>query len=230
MQENTSLVASPPWLLDGEQSDAGDGPGLHEWIARELHDLVAQPLTSALVELDGIERGSTHLAPGRAEILQRELRAALQGLRHLMSELRGQVIAPGGLVAQAETLVAEVRARTGLDARLHVAPRWPTDLAPETDRNLCRIIEEALRNVVRHSGASSVEVSLESFHGGLRVSIVDDGVLGPDGPDGVSDGLGTRGMRERAVVIGGVLTVDHARSGSTVAVVVSDSGTDGVER
>jgi signal transduction histidine kinase len=68
-----------------------------------------------------------------------------------------------------------------------------------------------------------MEVRLEDFPGGLRVSITDNGDSGPDRLDPASEGMGTRGMHERAVVIGGVLTIDHARSGSTVVVVVDEA-------
>ncbi len=223
MHENLSVVVSPPWLREGDRSLADHRAALHLWIARELHDLVVQPLTSALVELDVLEHGDTQLAPDRATSLQGELRASLHGLRQLLSELRGQPVEPGSLVPRLEALVADICAHTGVDASLQVAPGWPSDLASETGRNLCRIIEEALRNVVRHSGASSVEVRLETVRGGLRVCITDDGAFGPESSDGSADGMGTLGMHERAVVIGGVLTIDHARSGSTVAVVVGDT-------
>jgi two-component system sensor histidine kinase UhpB len=141
----------------------------------------------------------------------------------MMSQLRGDIVDAESLVPSLTALTAEVCAGTGIDASLQVSPGWPTRLAPETGRNLHRIIEEALRNVVRHSGASTVLVRLEDFPGGLRVSITDDGALGPEPLDPASDGMGTRGMHERAVVIGGTLTIDHARSGSTVVVVVDEA-------
>jgi len=230
VQENSTLVTSPPWPHAGDTSVADDQPQLHQWIARELHDLVVQPLISTLVELDAVERDDLDLAPERAQVLQRELRAALHGVRLLMNQLRGQTVDEGDLVPRVAVLVADVCARTGIDVTLRVAPGWPSDLAPETGRNLCRIIEEALRNVVRHSGASSVEVKLENLRGSLRVSVTDDGVFGPETSGGSADGMGTRGMHERAVVIGGVLTIDHARSGSTVAVVVGDPVAEQVGR
>ena len=202
---------------------AGDLLPLQQWIARELHDVVVQPLTSTMVELDLAQHEPAGLPADRAQALQRELRGVLQGLRLMMSQLRGDIVDPENLVPRLTALIADVCQGTGLDASLLVSPGWPVRLAPETGRNLHRIIEEALRNAIRHSGASAMEVRLEDFPGGLRVSITDNGGSGPDRFDPASEGMGTRGMHERAVVIGGVLTIDHARSGSTVVVVVDEA-------
>lgn len=221
MQENTTAVATPPSSPAGQHA-GDDAASLLQWIARELHDVVVQPLTTALVELELMSRhGAAPSLPDRALGPQRELRTALHGLRQLMGQLRGQSIEPVSLVPSVTALIADVSRRTGLDAHLLVSPGWPAHLAPETSRNLRRIIEEALRNVIRHSDATWVEVRLDDLPGGLKVSITDDGASGPD-LLAVDCGTGTRGMHERAVVIGGVLSIDHAPSGSTVAVVVAE--------
>lgn len=222
MHKNTTVAERHPWLAaDGEDSES-EQSSLQLWIARELHDVVVQTVTTTMIELDLGRRSNDGLSPERADALQQDLQGVLRDLRLMMRQLRGQPIESGSLVPTLTTLVAELRSRTGLDVSLRVSPDWPETIAPETTRNLRRIVEEAVRNVVSHSGASAVEIRLEIIEGGLRVSITDDGAWGHRTSAAGTDATGVQGMHERAVIIGGVLTIDRAGPGSTVAVVVGE--------
>ncbi len=72
-----------------------------------------------------------------------------------------------------------------------------------------RIAQESLTNVVRHSRATRVQLDLRSSPGGLRLSVTDDG----RGINHQPEGAGMKGMRERAVLIGGELSFRPARDG-----------------
>src|SRR6266540_4090865 len=75
---------------------------------------------------------------------------------------------------------------------------------------LYRIVQESLTNVARHAGATRVELSMGPRQGGVGVRVVDDG-RGVHGP--LREGGGVRGMRERAMVVGGELAITAARAG-----------------
>ena len=92
-----------------------------------------------------------------------------------------------------------------LELSLEVGEQLPSAPLGETGTQASRIIQEALTNARRHSGAERISVGLEMDGGDLRVEISDDGHgFGPETPPGV--GIGS--MRERAVLIGGELEIE----------------------
>jgi hypothetical protein len=99
---------------------------------------------------------------------------------------------------------------------LSVSPGWPSRLRSQAALNIYRIIEEALSNVRMHSGAALVEVVLGPATGSqYAVSVIDNG-RGADGTSGDRrPGLGTLGMQERAVILGGRLEVESVAGGGT---------------
>ena len=89
--------------------------------------------------------------------------------------------------------------------------RWPSRLAVQAAVNLYRVLEEALNNVRKHSGANAVTVSFRMAEGGMAVvSVTDDGV-GLVPVIGERLGLGMLGMRERALLLGGELSIEPVR-------------------
>ena len=94
-----------------------------------------------------------------------------------------------------------VAEHSGLDVDVHVQPGLP-QLGGDAELVLYRVAQEALTNVARHAGARRAEVRLELAGGRPRLEVDDDGHGFP--PDGLEGG-GVRGMRERAVLIGGSL-------------------------
>src|SRR4051812_33903747 len=81
VQDNPPVGASPPCLASGDPMPGVDLLPLQQWIARELHDVVVQPLTSTMVELDLAQHQPAGPPADRAQVLQRELRGVLHGLR-----------------------------------------------------------------------------------------------------------------------------------------------------
>jgi signal transduction histidine kinase len=108
---------------------------------------------------------------------------------------------------------------------LWVSPSWPETLSPRAALNLHRTIQEALNNVARHAGARSVEIRLDlNADGECIVSIEDDG----RGLEVVPDDRGSSGMlgmTERAVLLGGRLTINgEPGKGTSVRLVVPAEG------
>jgi two-component system sensor histidine kinase UhpB len=195
-------------------------------LARDLHDSVAQILTVMVVDLEAFKRDQAghHQVVERAESLQASTREVLQNLRGVLYELREQSPTEDDFVQRAGVALDRFETATGIHASLDVSAAWPSRLGTTTAHNLSRILEEALNNVLLHSGATSVRVELEAGDRGIELSVRDDG-SGPPTTDGVRrPGMGLVGMRERAVLLGGELEVtSNSQGGTTVRAVVPDT-------
>jgi signal transduction histidine kinase len=188
-------------------------------VARELHDRVAQTLTGMLVDLENFKTEPVGWDDvlRRLDTVQDSTRQVLQSLRELLHDLRGEERFSDTFVDAVGGLVARFEEKTRITTRLSVDPGWPSSLTTPAAVNLYRIIEEALANVRRHSGARAVRIVLEA-HSDNKVSLIvgDDG-LGVEADPLRPEGMGTRGMKERAVLLGGVLRIEsHVGDGTMV--------------
>lgn len=189
-------------------------------VARELHDRVAQILTEMLVDVENFksEQASWQDVLRQLEGIQSSTRQVLTSLRQLLHDLRGEETLAGGLVDLVRALAVRFQARTGIAVTLEVAPGWPTSLAPATSLNVYRIVEEALANVRQHSGAQNVSIALRcESEEELGVRVADDG-RGLDVDPERPEGLGTIGMKERALLLGGRVVVQSAPGCGTTVV------------
>ncbi|MCZ7589830.1 MAG: histidine kinase [Gaiella sp.] len=192
-------------------------------IARDLHDEVGQALTGVLLQLGSITVSS---AEGRQELeeARRSVRSALGEVRRISSELRPEMLADLGLVSA----LTELTRTFGRAARIRVEPSFDAALprlSAETELALYRIAQESLTNVARHARASRVQVDLKADESRVLLVVRDDGV----GLDGASTEYGgLRGMRERAVLVGGALEIrEPAAGGVEVRVEVPADGSGG---
>ncbi len=189
-------------------------------LARELHDTVTQTLTTMLLELEDIKRGpdGSQLG-GRIDSVQASARQILNDLRAMLYELRDQAGVEAGFVDMVRAgILRRFELRTGTATRLKVSRAWPPRMTTLAAMHLCRILEEALLNAHHHGGARQVEVSLEADRDGeVGIRVSDDGrgifILDSSGESG---GLGVIGMRERAVLLGGRLSIRPRQGGGTV--------------
>lgn len=174
-------------------------------IARDLHDVVLQDLAGAL---QGLQATRAELAVSDTQIgLNQEidaLRRAVDGLRNAIYDLRFEKEQP--FVRAVESLVEFNRqllpeSRIGLS----ISGGIP-ELRGRVGVELLRVLQEALANVRRHSGARRVEVGLASRGTGLRATVYDDG-RGFD-PASTRKGFGLPGMEERITALGGELTIE----------------------
>jgi signal transduction histidine kinase len=175
---------------------------------------------------DGVTQGmvgtATDGAGGRAldaavdEVLE-GLGREIEGLRHLITELRPAALDDLGLVPALQALARRAQAIDGLDVQteLDLDPAHEHErLDAELESTIYRVVQEALTNVSRHAQATRAVVSVTRLDDGsaVRVSVADDGRglpadgagLGPRG-DGLEGGFGMSGMRERAELVGGEL-------------------------
>jgi len=183
---------------------------IKQLLARELHDRVAQTLTSMLVELENFKASQVGRQSVLLEVdgLQDSTRDVLNELRGLFYELRGEEGMGDSFVDKVRLLIARFHEKTSIEAHLSVQRGWPARLRPQIALNVYRIIEEALANVRMHSGANAVRVALKRYSlSHLAVEVRDDG-RGVDTDESRLVGMGTVGMRERAVILGGKLQIE----------------------
>jgi two-component system, NarL family, sensor histidine kinase DegS len=190
--------------------------------ARELHDQLAQPLTALLVQTDVFmreQRGNRDVVD-QLDYVKTSVREVLNNMRQILCDLRGEPGLSNSLAQNlAEGLLPTYQRRTGIKVNLWVSRSWPASLPPETSIHLYRIIQEALTNAHKHGAAGSVQVALQAARERLVVKIRDDG-RGIAWIDEKPIGMGLVGMRERAALSGGLVSI-RSRPGAGTTVMVS---------
>jgi len=186
-------------------------------IARELHDDTAQRLAGLMLmlrvagQIDDREERERRLEQVREEIAE-----TADAVRRIARGLRPPALDEVGLAAALESLVSSLRRAHSIDIEM-TADRPRDRLEADAELALYRIVQEALSNAVRHSGASRVVVSLQTEDGMVRAEVEDDGrgfvVDRAYGNEG--QGLGMIGMRERARNAGGSLEIESAPAAGT---------------
>jgi two-component system sensor histidine kinase UhpB len=203
--------------LETERSKAGaqrlaDQEAERGRISRELHDEVGQSLTAVLL---GLRRLVDRVPSGlRAEVvdLQEVTRGALEEVREVARRLRPRVLDDLGLVSALADLASDFTRRTGRAVEVDLDPSLP-GLDAETELAVYRIAQESLTNTARHTGAGPATVSLTAEAAGVVLRVRDEGGDALPGLD--RGGVGVRGMRERAVLVGADLRIGPAADGGT---------------
>lgn len=188
-------------------------------IARELHDATGQSLTAIALGLRGVEMHIENCDTPQLGLLEkvREIKTystnALGELRQLIADLRPSILDDMGLAAALKWYVQSYQQRRSLPSELIVQGE-PVRLPAEYETVLFRITQEALTNIAKHARASRVVVTLQ-FTPGLVSLAVEDNGRGFD-PDQALQrtsrgaGWGLLGMRERAGLIGGQVSIDSS--------------------
>ncbi len=122
-----------------------------------------------------------------------------------MHRLRPAALDELGLVSALVALCDRMAESSGLEIDRRFAPDLPR-LSPDAQLGLFRVAQESLTNVVRHAGAERAALDVRPFGGGVRLTVVDDGIGISADRDGAA-GSGVRGMRERALLLGAELLV-----------------------
>ncbi|NVI89450.1 sensor histidine kinase [Actinomadura sp. BRA 177] len=182
-------------------------------IAQELHDEIGQSLTVVLLELKSVVNRAPAEVAEDLRGIQELVRSSLDEVGHVARRLRPGVLDDLGLTSALTELAGEFSG-TGDGPRVtrRVQPGLE-GLGPDAELVIYRIAQEGLTNVWRHSGARSAELSLtQDADGGVVLRVVDDG-SGPPAESAVGSGI--HGMRERAILIGALLTIGPADGGGT---------------
>jgi signal transduction histidine kinase len=200
--------------------------------AREIHDESIQGIGALRLQLANARDLNDKQALSEAVDTALEgLGTEIDGLRHLITELRPAALDDLGLAAALEALARRAQAIDGLEVKTEIEigreqGAGPEDdarrLDPELESTIYRVVQEALTNVSRHAQATKAIISVIERDGMVQASVLDDGRglpetarLGPRG-DGLEGGFGMSGMRERAELVGGELEWARAPERGTI--------------
>ena len=180
-------------------------------VVRDLHDGAQQRLVHTIVTLKLAQRALRE-NDGKAETLLGEALHQAEGsnaeLRELAHGILPAALTRGGLEAAISTLVTRLELPVETDVS---AERLPAEI----EASAYFIVAEALTNVVKHSHSGRAELRASVRDGVLQVEVRDDGIGGAD-----PDGHGLVGLRDRAIALGGRLTVESPPGRGTLVTAV----------
>lgn len=179
-------------------------------MARELHDTLAHTLSALSVQLETAKAYLDVDAGASRDLLEKALQTTRSGLmetRLALKSLRASPLDDLGLLLALRKLCEECAARAKL--KLHLSlPQQLESLSSDVEQAVYRIAQEALANITHHANAQNLSLTLSMDDGRLSLFACDDG-LGFEEGQGVSPGhFGLAGMRERAQLAGGQLTIE----------------------
>jgi two-component system, NarL family, sensor histidine kinase UhpB len=174
-------------------------------VARDLHDEVNQSLTGLLLRLEAAREAAPPELEGELAETKALANQAMTELLSLARQLRPTALDDLGLVAAIGGQIEQL-GRGDVDARLEVTGDF-SDLGDDAQLVVYRVAQEALSNAARHSGAGRVEVRLRRTEpGDVVLEVADDGR--GFAFEQSEQGLGLAGMRERALLVGGEVTIE----------------------
>lgn len=169
-------------------------------IASGLHDEVGQVLTGVLLRLEDAET-------------KEAVRQALEEVRRIARELRPEMLEQLGLVSALTELARKFADSSGIAVERRFARNLP-QLSDDSELAVYRVAQESLTNIARHADASRVEIALQPGPESVVLRVTDDGRGIPTAnPFTLNGHGGLRGMRERALLVGGALAVKRGTEG-----------------
>lgn len=199
-------------------------------LARELHDEFGQLLTAAKLSASWLKAHAPS-APGLPVETYREkatnlcdvLDTALHGVRHVASQLRPPALDQLGLARALEGLAAQVERHAGFECVVTIDDSTRAAVfGPAEGAAIYRIVQELLTNAARHAGAGHVGLAVTTAADRLTIAVEDDG-RGFE-PSAITGGWGLKGIRERAELLDGTVTIDSRRDGGTTVHVTLPRG------
>jgi two-component system sensor histidine kinase UhpB len=178
-------------------------------IARELHDEVGQALTAVVLQLDRALAGVDGELGARIREARETARVTLEEVRAIARNLRPEALDDLGLAAALRQLCIDAE-RAGVLVERDFAAGVALD--PDAEVVVYRVAQEAITNALRHAGAERIVVTLQRDGDLAVLRVHDDGC----GIANAAEGAGVRGMRERAVLVGGTLELEAAAGGGSV--------------
>ncbi|QJB58365.1 PAS domain S-box protein [Pseudodesulfovibrio sp. zrk46] len=184
-------------------------------ISRDLHDNIAQDLSSIILNMETLFDHDTEVDPAvaeRARAVTDIVQGAVQSVRDIAYGLRPPALDQLGLTLALERHCADVSRRSGVDVDFFTAGMENLTFDFDTEINIYRMIQEALGNVARHAEASKVAVRMVKSHPDLLIRIADNG-KGFDVDERLEQvaeerRMGLRSMEERARLVGGSMEIE----------------------
>jgi PAS domain S-box-containing protein len=203
IRANTQLQALSRRLVNLQEDERAT-------IARELHDEAGQALSYQLLMLSMLERDAddAEAVQARADEIAATTEALMENLRRLARRLHPSALDHLGLASALNQHVNSVAEQTDIAINVETVGLEGVRLPPEVEIAIYRVVQEGLTNVLRHAQATRADVLVERRDDHV-VALVEDNGVGFN-PDAVpaADHLGLVGMRERALALGGALTLE----------------------
>jgi PAS domain S-box-containing protein len=192
-------------------------------VARLIHDELGSAFTSLKWDLESMDKafskpvdpGAVEAMRARIETMKRLVDSTIHTIRRIAWELRPSILDDLGLVEAIEWLAQQFEERTGIVCN-RIGFVDSVSLSEEQSTALFRVFQEALTNILRHAGATLVDVTLAQEANEFVMAISDNG----RGITGVEkSGLGILGMQERVRLVGGTIEIHGLEgAGTTIAV------------
>lgn len=190
-------------------------------ISREIHDVLGQQLTGLKMDSSWLRKHfeSDTAANDRITEMILLIDDTIRTVRRISMQLRPGILDDLGLIAALDWQSAEFAKRTGIKTSF-ISNVADLDLAEKLATNIFRIFQEALTNVARHANASLVETNLIVANDRVELTIRDNGIgINIDGIEN-SNSLGIVGMKERARMFEGELTLRKDEQGGTIVYLI----------
>ena len=200
-------------------------------IARELHDDLGQQLTALNMELDNLEMKLPGALPQQRDQIARMhtiVDHTIQVVQKIAGELRLGQLDVLGLTAAIDWQLKEVSRRSAIPCRITLLDEV-ANLSDAQSTAIFRILQEALTNIVRHAGATEVEIGLQAGPDQLTLKVRDNGRGITAAEVNAQKAIGLLGMHERAQLVGGDVTITSgAGVGTTVLVTIPFNRTSAI--
>lgn len=191
-------------------------------ISREIHDQLGSALTTLKWDLEELEKraGDSEHPPQSVELLRRTAAmltltdSTIANIRKIASELRPALLDDLGITAAVEWQAQRLSDQTGIVCQFECSFDG-ADLTPEQSTAVYRIVQEALTNIVRHSGAARSSITIEEDGGDFVLTVADNGKGITASEKSRRGSLGLWGMRERAHMAGGTIEITGSPQNGT---------------
>ena len=184
-------------------------------MARELHDTLAQGLSGLVLQLEAVK---AHLVTNRVDRVSAIVEQALKRARGTLAESRAAIddlrLVPASLAESVREKVERFSQATGIPCGLELSVQ-ENHLSTEVTTHVVSILSEALANITRHAQATRVNVRVTAHQEQLELEVRDDGKGFNTDQQAEAGHYGLLGMRERARLAGGVLTVESSAGNGT---------------
>lgn len=194
-------------------------------MARELHDTLAHTLSALSVQLETVKAYWSVDAAAAQAMLDKSLEATRSGLqetRRALKSLRASPLDDLGLSLALQRMAESAAKRSNLTLDLALPAQLPA-LSPDVEQAIYRVAQEAISNVTQHANAKTLQVHLTRNGSEMSLLVRDDGRGFKERPGEKSDHFGLPGMRERAQLAGGILTIaTQPGQGTSVQLIIKE--------
>ncbi|MCZ6899581.1 MAG: PAS domain-containing sensor histidine kinase [Bacteroidetes bacterium] len=186
-------------------------------ISRQIHDELGHAITGIQFDLHALGK---HPNLQKVEIIEKldsitnQVHQSLEMLKRIASDLRPGVLDKLGLDAAIEWHLNQFQTRTKIKCKQNIK-ELPVEISIVKSTTVFRIFQEILTNIIRHSQAKEVVVTLEINQNNIELNVKDNGIGIPKDDIEGADSLGLLGMRERAIMTGGDFKIARMKKGGT---------------